>query len=181
MHLLQIEVPNTEYADSSCRFANKKWKIIYIKTTTRLLRFAFCVSPSLHPSTLKTTPTSAMSTTATTVRNAAAMRPPPPASATTTILENPTQQQPQTLTLRLNRPKKKVSWKEGTVDNEFMQKKSSKICCIFHKEKPFDEDDSDDDDCNHDHHHNDNKSDGACSSSQKNGGDWLQFLFVIEM
>ncbi|GFP81420.1 type 1 phosphatases regulator ypi2, partial [Phtheirospermum japonicum] len=32
-------------------------------------------------------------------------------------------------------PKKKVSWKEGTVDNEFMNKKSSKKCCIFHKEK----------------------------------------------
>ncbi|KAJ6740925.1 hypothetical protein OIU79_000945 [Salix purpurea] len=107
-----------------------------------------------------------MSTTATTVRTAAAMRPSPSASATTTTLENPTQQQPQTLTLRLNRPKKRVSWKEGTVDNEFMQKKSSKICCIFHKEKPFDEDDSDDDDCNHDHH--EHKSDGACSSSQKN-------------
>uniref|UniRef100_A0A6N2NA12 Uncharacterized protein n=1 Tax=Salix viminalis TaxID=40686 RepID=A0A6N2NA12_SALVM len=107
-----------------------------------------------------------MSTTATTVRTAAAMRPSPSASATTTTLENPTQQQTQTLTLRLNRPKKRVSWKEGTVDNEFMQKKSSKICCIFHKEKPFDEDDSDDDDCNHDHH--EHKSDGACSSSQKN-------------
>ncbi|KAG9441105.1 hypothetical protein H6P81_016959 [Aristolochia fimbriata] len=53
----------------------------------------------------------------------------------------------QTLTLRLSRrPKKKVSWKEGTVDNEFLQRKSSKKCCIFHKQKPFDEDDSDDDD-----------------------------------
>ena len=90
-----------------------------------------------------------------------AMRPAPSSSTSTTVLESLTRQQQQTLTLRLNRPKKKVSWKEGTVDNEYMQKKSSKICCIFHKEKPFDEDDSDDDDdCNHDH-----KSDGACSSS----------------
>ncbi|KAI4367450.1 hypothetical protein MLD38_023187 [Melastoma candidum] len=43
-----------------------------------------------------------------------------------------------------NRNRKKVSWKEGTVDNEFMQRKSSKKCCVFHKEKPFDEDISSD-------------------------------------
>ncbi|CAK7354740.1 unnamed protein product [Dovyalis caffra] len=112
-----------------------------------------------------------MSTTATTARTTTPMRPAPSPSTTTTILENPTQQQQlQTLTLRLNRLKKKVSWKEGTVDNEFMQRKSSKICCIFHKEKPFDEDDSDDDDCSHDHpdHDHEHKSDGACSSSKHN-------------
>ncbi|KAK8963844.1 hypothetical protein KSP40_PGU007920 [Platanthera guangdongensis] len=54
---------------------------------------------------------------------------------------------PQTLVLRLNPPKKKVTWKEGTVDNEFLGRKSSKKCCIFHKQKPFDEDDSDEEDC----------------------------------
>lgn len=85
-------------------------------------------------------------------------RAPPTASTsvTTTItLENPdasTSSQSEALVLRLNRKKKQVTWKEGTVDNEFMQKKSSKKCCIFHKDKPFDEDDSDDD---HDHHHHD--------------------------
>lgn len=81
------------------------------------------------------------------------------ATATTVIVETPSssssQQQQQitdSLVLKLKRPKKKVSWKEGTVDNEFMNKKSSKRCCIFHKEKPFDEDDSDaEGDCNHDH------------------------------
>ncbi|MCI04124.1 protein phosphatase 1 regulatory subunit inhibitor-3 [Trifolium medium] len=51
------------------------------------------------------------------------------------------QQQPEVFFLPLNRKKKKVSWKDGTVDNEFMHKKSSKKCCIFHKEEPFDEDD----------------------------------------
>eukprot|EP00262_Sarcandra_glabra_P004875 TRINITY_DN1610_c1_g1_i2.p3 TRINITY_DN1610_c1_g1~~TRINITY_DN1610_c1_g1_i2.p3 ORF type:complete len:135 (-),score=24.11 TRINITY_DN1610_c1_g1_i2:277-648(-) len=59
------------------------------------------------------------------------------------------QRQQQTLVLRLSRipsTKKKVSWKEGTVDNEFLNRKSSKKCCVFHKQKPFDEDDSDDDD-----------------------------------
>ncbi|KAL6974944.1 hypothetical protein U1Q18_043230 [Sarracenia purpurea var. burkii] len=60
--------------------------------------------------------------------------------------EQQQQQQPsKALTLRLNRRTKKVTWKEGTIDNEFLQKKSSKKCCIFHKEKPFDEDDSDTD------------------------------------
>jgi protein phosphatase 1 regulatory subunit 11 len=47
--------------------------------------------------------------------------------------------------LRLKRrAKKKVTWKEGTVDNECLGRKSSKKCCIFHKEVPFDEDCSDD-------------------------------------
>ncbi|KAK6129635.1 hypothetical protein DH2020_036622 [Rehmannia glutinosa] len=84
---------------------------------------------------------------------------PATATATTTVtLEtaSSSQQQPQitdALVLKLKLPKKKVSWKEGTVDNEFMNKKSSKKCCIFHKEKPFDEDDSDaEGDCDHDHH-----------------------------
>jgi hypothetical protein len=34
--------------------------------------------------------------------------------------------------------------KEGTVNNEFMNKKSSKKCCIFRKQKSFKEDNSDD-------------------------------------
>ncbi|KAL3638694.1 hypothetical protein CASFOL_016601 [Castilleja foliolosa] len=79
-------------------------------------------------------------------------------STTTVTLEtasSSSQQQPQitdSLVLKLKLPKKQVSWKEGTVDNEFMNKKSSKKCCIFHKEKPFDEDYSDEEgDCNHDH------------------------------
>ncbi|KAK9055180.1 hypothetical protein SSX86_026262 [Deinandra increscens subsp. villosa] len=76
---------------------------------------------------------------------------------TTITLENPSPSQTTTVTLTLNPRKKKVTWKEGTVDNEFLQKKSSKKCCIFHKEKPFDEDSSDDEDC-HDH---------DCSGSNK--------------
>ncbi|KAL8059870.1 hypothetical protein ABFX02_03G115300 [Erythranthe guttata] len=81
-------------------------------------------------------------------------------TATTTLTietaSSSNQQQPQitdSLVLKLKIPKKKVSWKKGTVDNELMNKKSSKKCCIFHKEKPFDEDDSDaEDNCDHDHH-----------------------------
>ncbi|KAD3068011.1 hypothetical protein E3N88_35891 [Mikania micrantha] len=69
------------------------------------------------------------------------------ATPTTTIILDPSQA--TTVTITLNPRKKKVTWKEGTVDNEFLQKKSSKKCCIFHKQIPFDEDSSDDDDCHH--------------------------------
>ncbi|GMH31329.1 hypothetical protein Nepgr_033172 [Nepenthes gracilis] len=86
--------------------------------------------------------------------------------AQTLTLENPCQSSnqrrrrrhqqppPKTLVLRLN-IRKKVCWKEGTVDNEFLGKKSSKKCCIFHKQKPFEEDDSDEDDHLNCDHHND--------------------------
>ncbi|KAL5776319.1 hypothetical protein ACOSP7_009245 [Xanthoceras sorbifolium] len=94
----------------------------------------------------------------------------PSSSATNTVtLANPSSGQSQSLVLRLNRRKKKVTWKEGTVDNEFMQKKSSKKCCIFHKDKPFDEDTSDDEDHDHDHdhhhHHDDHHSKDAGETS----------------
>ena len=92
-------------------------------------------------------------------------------TTTTLTLE---QQQPQrNLTLRMNRKKKNVTWKEGTVDNEFLQRKTSKNCWIFHKDKPFDEDDSDDhgrSKKSHDHDHD--HGDGCCSDS--NGGDWYR-------
>ncbi|KAK1587667.1 hypothetical protein Q3G72_015629 [Acer saccharum] len=89
-----------------------------------------------------------------------------PSSVTNTVtLENPASGQSQSLVLRLNRRKKKVTWKEGTVDNELMQKKSSKKCCIFHKDKPFDEDSSDDDDHDHNHHHDHNSKDAGETSS----------------
>ncbi|OIW08025.1 hypothetical protein TanjilG_20126 [Lupinus angustifolius] len=84
---------------------------------------------------------------------------------------HPEQQQPEVLFLPLNR-RKKVSWKEGTVDNEFMQKKSSKKCCIFHKQKPFDEDDSDEDDIpdHSDKHSHDHSEDGCCSKNNDEAG-----------
>ncbi|KAH7292836.1 hypothetical protein KP509_28G001000 [Ceratopteris richardii] len=71
---------------------------------------------------------------------------------------------PQVITLRLRR-KKKVTWKEGTIDNEFLNKRSSKKCCIFHKEKPFDEDGSDDED-EHDDHSCHEGGEGACNNPQ---------------
>ncbi|KAK9059501.1 hypothetical protein SSX86_020204 [Deinandra increscens subsp. villosa] len=89
-----------------------------------------------------------------------------PATTTTTAtitLETATPSQ-TTLTLTLNPRRKKVTWKDGTVDNEFLQRKSSKKCCIFHKEKPFDEDSSDDEDF-HDHDH-----DHDCAGSKRDDG-----------
>lgn len=70
-------------------------------------------------------------------------------SSSSTSSQQPQRQQQETLVLELKpKPrKKKVTWTEDTVDNEFMNKKSSKKCCIFHKEKSFDEDASDDEDC----------------------------------
>lgn len=40
--------------------------------------------------------------------------------------------------------KKKVFWREDIVDNEYMQKKKFKICCIFYKDDDCDSDDGDD-------------------------------------
>ncbi|GER27548.1 type 1 phosphatases regulator YPI1 [Striga asiatica] len=104
-----------------------------------------------------------------------------PATATRTttvtlVTESSSQQQSQvtdSLVLKLKLPKKKVSWKEGTVDNEFMNKKSSKKCCIFHKEKPFDEDDSDDEsDCDHNHDHDhDHSGKDVVDENKQQGGD----------
>ncbi|KAI4837959.1 protein phosphatase inhibitor 3 [Plasmodium brasilianum] len=36
-------------------------------------------------------------------------------------------------------PQKMVRWDDSTVDNENAQKKSSKVCCIYHKPKNFGE------------------------------------------
>ena len=74
-------------------------------------------------------------------------------SSTMTITRQE-QQQHQEEVLRLtlrNRPS--VQWDESVVDNEGMGRKSSKRCCIFHKQRRFDEsstDSSDDDDHDHD-------------------------------
>lgn len=71
----------------------------------------------------------------------------------------PTPQQ-ETVTLVL-RPRKKVSWNAETVDNEHMQKKSSKICCVFHKKETL-EDSSDEDE---------GKGKGHCHDQSDEGDD----------
>ncbi|KAJ7684588.1 phosphatase inhibitor-domain-containing protein [Mycena polygramma] len=44
---------------------------------------------------------------------------------------------------RRPRQRQRVQWTEDVVDNEGCGRKSSKICCIYHKPKPFDESSSD--------------------------------------
>lgn len=58
--------------------------------------------------------------------------------------------------------RRQVRWTEDVVDNEHMNKKKSKICCIYRRPKDFGESSSEssdsdsDSDCGHDHHHDDN-------------------------
>ena len=78
--------------------------------------------------------------------------PAPGSSGTQTITsteETPSASAPTT-TVVLKKPKPKgVKWDESTaIDNENMGKKSSKVCCIYHKPRAFDESDSEDE-CDH--------------------------------
>ncbi|XP_068903575.1 uncharacterized protein [Tenebrio molitor] len=81
-----------------------------------------------------------------------------PTTSTVTVVETvETDEQDHevpTLKLRLKKPKndKKVKWTTETVDNEHMNKKKSKCCCIYEKPRNFDESSSDedsDDECEH--------------------------------
>jgi protein phosphatase 1 regulatory subunit 11 len=61
-------------------------------------------------------------------------------------------QEAPTLHLRLHKPKnqKKVQWTATTVDNEHMDKKKSKCCCVYVKPKTFGESSSEsEDECEH--------------------------------
>ena len=50
------------------------------------------------------------------------------------------------------RPRNEVSWAVGTIDNENMGKKKSKLCCIFNGGHELEESSSSDEDCCHGHH-----------------------------
>ncbi|KAF9778894.1 phosphatase inhibitor-domain-containing protein [Thelephora terrestris] len=64
-----------------------------------------------------------------------------------------------------------VVWREDVIDNENMGKKSTKICCIYHKARKFGESSSEesssdsDSECDHDHHRHQHHR-----SVQGNGG-----------
>ncbi|THU97230.1 hypothetical protein K435DRAFT_663012 [Dendrothele bispora CBS 962.96] len=69
--------------------------------------------------------------------------------------------------------RQRVGWSDDVVDNEGCGKKSSKICCIYHKPKPFDESSDEDDsdsECDHNHAHSHSHGHGAEGS----GGTGLQ-------
>jgi protein phosphatase 1 regulatory subunit 11 len=63
------------------------------------------------------------------------------ASEVTTEVKSPRQK----LVLKLKK-KSNITWSEDTVDNENLGRKTSKRCCIFHKNKVFGESDSDESD-----------------------------------
>ena len=87
-----------------------------------------------------------------------------PAMSSATMVVTTTQPQPQqrqepVLRLQL-RPQSNVSWDADVVDNEGMGRKSSKRCCIWHKQRAFGESSTESDD----------GDDGSTSSSSSGGG-----------
>jgi protein phosphatase 1 regulatory subunit 11 len=63
-------------------------------------------------------------------------------TTTTTNDESTPQSQPEVLHLTL-RASSNVRWDESVVDNEGLGRKSSKRCCIFHKQRKFGESSTD--------------------------------------
>ncbi|KAL7567719.1 hypothetical protein ACA910_012054 [Epithemia clementina (nom. ined.)] len=97
----------------------------------------------------------------------------PSATITTTLVtsddstNNTTTTAPQVLRLTLrNHPG--VRWDATVVDNEGMGRKSSKRCCIFHKQRAFDESSTDSSDQDADHH--DDHHDKTNQNNNENGG-----------
>jgi len=67
-------------------------------------------------------------------------------SCITTLVLRPQANDGQVVHLKLKKPKKshkQVSWDAQTVDNEHLNKKKSKCCCIYKKPKKFGEPDTD--------------------------------------
>ena len=108
--------------------------------------------------------------------------PAPGSSGSQTITateEAPVPCPPTTVVLKKPKPRG-VKWDESTaIDNEHMGKKSSKVCCIYHKPRAYDESDSEDD-CNHGHGGKNAYDRQPCSSKK----DWRKvdhvyiFLYV---
>ncbi|XP_073995205.1 E3 ubiquitin-protein ligase PPP1R11-like isoform X4 [Rhodnius prolixus] len=72
-------------------------------------------------------------------------------STQTVTLEHVDERAPQEvrtvrLTLRKTKPAKQVKWSTETVDNEHLNRKKSKCCCIYEKPKNFGESSSESDD-----------------------------------
>ena len=108
-------------------------------------------------------PSSAVSATPTSQTVAA------PASgvATTTVTLTEAQPTPAEETLRLTlRARPAVRWDENVVDNEGLGRKSSKRCCIFHKQRAFDESSTDSSDAE-DSDGSNGEDDGNRSSKKK--------------
>lgn len=66
-------------------------------------------------------------------------------------------------TQKKKKKKPKVRWTEDVVDNEDMNKKKTKICCIFHPQRNFD------DGTDSDHSHSDSDSSSDSSGDERGG------------
>lgn len=66
--------------------------------------------------------------------------------------------------------KKSVSFTDDTIDNEYMNKKKSKKCCIFHKQRNFDQSssDSDNSDSNSDTDNSSHRHNHQCKHQHNN-------------
>jgi len=124
---------------------------------------------------------------------------PPASSGSAVQLEGPARINTLVGTLRLRAepsPRRRIRWADDVIDNEGMGKKSSKVCCIYHKPRVVGESSSDDDSDsssssdsnsdsepdnstarpstgkNHNHHDSDKscKSDHSSSSSKRSSG-----------
>jgi len=88
----------------------------------------------------------------------------PSGSTTTTTQQQPATQIPFTIThgtlvLRAEPAEERhIQWAEDVVDNEGMGRKSSKVCCIYHKPRTVDES-------------SDDSSDSSSSDSDSDSGD----------
>lgn len=65
------------------------------------------------------------------------------ATATLTTTETSNNSQAEEVLRLTLRGRNNVTWDESVVDNEGMGRKSSKRCCIFHKQRPFGESSTD--------------------------------------
>jgi len=102
-----------------------------------------------------------------------AMKPEEPQSSQTIVVESDGTEAPvlPSVRMKLKKPKgkKKVAWSADTVDNENMNKKKSKCCCIYEKPRDFGESSSesdDDDECEHCKGHSEHKQAKPDSTEQ---------------
>jgi protein phosphatase 1 regulatory subunit 11 len=85
------------------------------------------------------------------------------AAATTTIVDQQGTEDEFPVLLLTLRPRSNVTWEGGVVNNEGMGRKSSKRCCIFHKQRAFGESSTE---SSEDH----SGDDHSTSSSSSGGG-----------
>lgn len=90
------------------------------------------VPPAAAAATISSTPPAAA---AVAPRNTGTAENAGSATATMTITETPAQNDNNEVLELTLRPSNNVSWNESVIDNEGMGKKSSKRCCIWHKQR----------------------------------------------